>query len=67
MADNVRLTVDIDLDDFIENGLFNIDNDQILQFIKDIDRRIENWDFTCKLYEHFRNLHQIFLDEVEDI
>lgn len=55
MADiNVRFAVDIELNEFIQDAIMQLDNDQIIKFVKNLDAEMQDWDFTLKLYEYFR-------------
>lgn len=54
MAANARVNLGIRVDplDFSAGN----SNEELLQFIKDIDLEIGEWDFTLALHEHFAKL-----------
>lgn len=51
----MKLLIDIDMNDLISSAQVG-DREELLAFIKDLDRRVGDWDFSLALYEHFAAL-----------
>ena len=53
MVDSFRLELDIDVNELLD-GILELDEEQAFELIKNIDAKMESWQFTEKLYEYFR-------------
>ena len=51
----IRCVETIETDDFMELMVSQMDREQLLQFIKELDLMVADWDFTDKLIDHFNN------------
>lgn len=57
---SVNTDVEIDLDYIIEELIDDISFEDIIKFIKKIDKEADNWDFTLELYDYFKAQKKIF-------
>jgi len=53
MRTRTRLTVEFPLDDLVE-AILGLDNDTIVEVIKEIDRGVAAYEFTEKLEKYFK-------------
>jgi hypothetical protein len=66
--DTKKINVDIELSINVEDIISSIgemDYDDIFEIIKKIDVTMQDWDFTERLYEHFKKLHEEYIKEWE--
>ena len=47
-----QITIELDAEE-IADGM---DRDECIQFIKELDEQMQDWDFTLELCEHFEKL-----------
>ena len=62
----VRVNVEVDSSEIIGVLCEDLSEKELIQFIKDLDLSMANWEFTIKLCEHFAKLKEEFLLESED-
>lgn len=56
-------TVEIDLDELVDTLASELDQDKMFQLICDLDECMQDWDFTKRLFLHFKNEMIILLEE----
>lgn len=67
MADTILLKLDIDADDLADQLADSMSRDDAITLVKALDERMQEWDFTLALYEHFAQLKKEFdAEEAED-
>lgn len=49
----MKVKITIDTDDII-NQIWQEDNNTLIQFVKDLDAKVGDMDFTKALYEYFK-------------
>lgn len=52
----MEITVTVDLETLADNATDRHSREELIQFIKDIDLKMGDWDFTLELWEHFEGL-----------
>jgi hypothetical protein len=57
------LNVAIDPADVLDALIQTRDDDALFEFIVDLDAMMVDWDFTERLYKHFKMLHKEYKDE----
>ena len=62
----IRMEFDIDIDDLTCDICDRLNHEQAIKLIKDIDIYQQNWDFTLKIYDHFKKLKDEYDQEVKD-
>lgn len=62
---NLNINVELDIKDLLGAIDEHLDYDQIFDFIVNLDEEICNWEFTNRLYEHFKKMHKEFLEETK--
>jgi hypothetical protein len=58
----IDLNIPVDIEDVI-SSIGELDYDDIFKVIKDIDFMMQDWDFTERLYKHFKKLHEEYMEE----
>lgn len=53
-----RITLAID--DLVDDINDYLDRDDIIAFIKSIDEKVADWDFTIELYKYFQDQKDLF-------
>jgi len=65
--DLIDIKAKIDIDDLIDTVTFELDEEKSFKMITEIDSSMMNWEFTIKVYNHFKKLYEEFKDqEVEE-
>lgn len=62
----MRFSVVIDIEEVLEEMVDCYGHDTLIDFVKQLDEAIEEWGFTETLYEHFKKLHDTYLEEVKE-
>jgi len=62
----VTLRTDFDLDVLVSMLNHQLDVDGIEQLIIKLDKTCEEWELTERLYKHFAELHEVYINEVEE-
>ena len=57
----------IPISSVVENVVGELSADELIEFIKILDERVQDWYVTEKLYEHFADQHRIFMKEAEGL
>lgn len=60
--ESIRTQVSIDKTQIL-NALTELSNTDLIEFVKDLDQVVADWDFTMKLVAHFEELGNEFVDE----
>lgn len=60
----ITVVSEIDTDYLISDLIEQSCNDHLVEFVKDLDLSVADWDFTEKLYKYFKAQHKIFKDEM---
>ena len=63
----LSLNVSVSIDDILDRLIETVPQPQLLKFVKDLDRRIAEWDFTLKLHKHFAKEKKTYDDEIMDL
>lgn len=58
-------TVEIDLDELVDTLASELNQDKMFQFILDLDECMQDWDFTKRLFLHFKD-EMIILQKLEE-
>ena len=66
-TENINLNANINLFDILDSLSSDLDYEELLDFIKELDLKIADWDFTEQLYNYFKKQHEIFLEEEAEI
>lgn len=61
-----NIEVDIDTENLAEALVDDLTNDDLIDFIKQVDEAAQDWDFTNEVYEYFKKQHEEFLDIEDD-
>jgi len=61
----VKLSCAISLDEIIHSLNKEFEFDELFEFITRLDLRIADWNFTERLYQHFKGEHDEYLKEKE--
>ena len=62
----INMKFDVNIDDLTFEICHELNYDQIFKLIKDIDTIQADWDFTLKIYDHFKKLKDEYDQEVKD-
>jgi len=65
MSNVINVSVDIDVEDVISRLFIdeNVNYDIMFDIVKIVDTTISDWEFTEMCYDHFKQLHNDYLDE----
>lgn len=66
MALEISQTVTLDAEELVRSVRYDRNYEELLEFIKEIDLRVGEWDFTLKLCEHFAELKKEHEKEQEE-
>jgi hypothetical protein len=61
----IPITVELDIEDVVEQLADQLDYDGIIELVKELDHKCQDWDVTERLYAHFAELHAEYLKEKE--
>jgi hypothetical protein len=61
---DMGITVDIEDVLYYMTSSGELGHEDILEFVKALDLAMADWDFTEKLYKHFKHQHKIFKAEL---
>jgi hypothetical protein len=59
----MRLTMSVDKNDVLDSLVDDLHRDELIELIKDVDKRMADWDFTLKLANYFGKLAEEFKRE----
>jgi hypothetical protein len=62
MNESVWLELKVDLDGLVHN-MEELDRDVLVDFVKRLDERVAEWDFTVKLRDYFNGLNYLGVDD----
>lgn len=58
----MKITISIDEDDIIEN-LASLKTEELIDFVKELDMRVAEWNFTLELLKYFEDQKLIYDQE----
>jgi hypothetical protein len=59
----IDLNVRVDAADILDALILTRDDDFLFELITDLDAMMVDWDFTERLYKHFKSLHTEYKEE----
>ena len=63
----VTIKFDVDIESLVFEISDNLDYNELFKLIKDIDIYQQDWDFTLKIYDHFKKLKDKYDKEIKEI
>jgi hypothetical protein len=66
LSSTVMIDINLPLEDILSSLIAFIDHRNLLKFIIRLDEGVQDWDFTIKLYKHFKAEAKKFKKECED-
>ena len=59
---NLSANVEINADDIIEGILNDMGIDEVADFVKELNERLDDFDFMNDMYEYFKEQHENYLE-----
>lgn len=60
---NLQFTTTTTLESLVDDVCLDSSDETLVEFVKAIDEKIETWEFTLALYEHFAAMKKIYDEE----
>jgi len=66
MDKEVKLSCAVSPDEIINSLTSDFDFDELFDFITSLDLAVADWDFTERLYQHFKDEHAKYIEEIKN-
>lgn len=64
--DKIMLSLNVDKNYLVDALNSCLDRDQLIDLVVGLDDCVQEWDFTLKLYDHFKKLKEEYNKEKEE-
>ena len=61
----IKHEISLDLDELCRSMARRLDRDELFGFIENLDKEVEDWGFTLKLFEYFSKEKEVYDEEVK--
>ena len=62
---SIEISTKVDLDSLIYDLVVQASEKELVQFIIDLDAEMSDWQFTEKVYKHFKSEHKTYKRDVK--